>query len=300
MKVIVTGATSMIGVALIKECIKNNCEVYAIVRDNTKRLNRLPKSDLITLIYSDLEHLSSIDLEGDFDVFYHLAWGPNVKSARDDCYAQKDNIKYTLDAITLAHKLGCKKFIGAGSQAEYGPNNGLIDTNSECHPVNAYGMSKLSASMLGGKLCEQLNMTFIWGRIFSVYGTNDNDWTMLRYAIDCFSNNEVAKFSSGKQYWNYLYEDDAGKMFYLLGSKEVEGGIYNIANNNSRVLREYIEECASLFDNPKYEFTLEDSNNVYGLNVDASKTINAINYIPETSFKTGMTKILKDEKKENY
>ena len=45
MRVVVTGATSMIGVALIKECIKNSDQVLAIVRKGTKRLNRLPKSD---------------------------------------------------------------------------------------------------------------------------------------------------------------------------------------------------------------------------------------------------------------
>lgn len=116
--------------------------------------------------------------------------------------------------------------------------------------------------------------------------------TMLRYAINCFNNNEVAKFSSGKQYWNYLYEDDAGKMFYLLGKKDIDSGIYNIASNSSRILREYIEECASLFDNPKYEFAKEDNNNVYGLNVDVSKVIKALDYIPKVDFKEGIVNMI--------
>ena len=32
MKVVVTGASSMIGAALINECLKRDCEVLAIVR----------------------------------------------------------------------------------------------------------------------------------------------------------------------------------------------------------------------------------------------------------------------------
>lgn len=292
MRLVITGATSMIGIALIKECIKNNTEVLAIVRNNPKRLKRLPNSNLVKVIYGNLDTLDELEVDGKYDVFYHLAWGPNIKEARDDCFAQKDNIKYTLNAIKLANKLGCHKFIGAGSQAEYGPTNGLINEEMECRPVNAYGICKLSASLLARHLCEQLNMSFIWGRIFSVYGTNDNDGTMLRYAIDKLINKEVASFSSGKQYWNYLYEDDAGKIFYLLGNKEVENGIYNIASNVSKPLKEYINECASMFDNAKCEFALKDNSNVYGLNVDANKTFKAIDYIPQVEFKDGIRKMI--------
>lgn len=293
MKVVVTGATSMIGTALIKECIKNNDEVMAIVRKNTTRLDRLPKSELISYAYSDLDNLDSVSSNKPYDVFYHFAWGSTAKGERDNPIKQENNIKTTLSAINLANKLGCKKFVGAGSQAEYGPNNEMIDTNTECHPVTAYGMCKLSSSMLGKKLCEQLDIKFIWGRIFSVYGTNDNNGTMLDYAIHQFINGEVARFSSAKQTWNYLYEDDAGKIFYLLGSKDVESGVYNIANKDSKVLREYIKECANAFgDNCRLEFAEIDSSSVYGLNVDICKTIDAINYVPTTSFKEGIKKTI--------
>ena len=46
-RIIVTGATSMIGVALIEECIKHGTEVYAVVREGSKKRSRLPESSLI-------------------------------------------------------------------------------------------------------------------------------------------------------------------------------------------------------------------------------------------------------------
>lgn len=299
MKVIVTGATSMIGVALIQQCLQNHDDVVAIVRPNTNRMKRLPQSDHLTLAYSDLEHLSELDIDGEYDVLYHFAWGPNVKSARDDCKAQEKNIKATLDAIDLAHRTGCKKFVCSGSQAEYGPNNALIDTNTICRPNNAYGMCKLSASMLAQKYCEQLEMDCVWGRIFSVYGTNDNDGTMLDYAIRTFIKKETAHFSSGKQSWNYLFEEDAGKMFYLLGKKKVDSGIYNIASHESRPLRTYIEECMEVFGkDATCEFAKVNSDQVYGINVDITKTIQAIDYVPQVSFKEGIRKMIDKIKQE--
>ncbi|MCL2283504.1 MAG: hypothetical protein FWC26_09330 [Fibromonadales bacterium] len=52
-----TGATSMIGIALIKQCILNGIKVTAFIRSNTSRLNRLPNSDLIKIVSCNLEVL---------------------------------------------------------------------------------------------------------------------------------------------------------------------------------------------------------------------------------------------------
>ena len=60
--VVVTGATSMIGAALIESCIEHNVEkIYAVVREGCSKLNRIPKDNrihiaifFITLIYTAL------------------------------------------------------------------------------------------------------------------------------------------------------------------------------------------------------------------------------------------------------
>ena len=56
-KIAVTGGTSMIGIALIEECVKKNIEVLAIVRKKTKNINRLPVSKNIHILECDLEDL---------------------------------------------------------------------------------------------------------------------------------------------------------------------------------------------------------------------------------------------------
>ena len=44
--ILITGATSMIGVALIEQALANGTEVFAIVRKGTSRISRLPSSPL--------------------------------------------------------------------------------------------------------------------------------------------------------------------------------------------------------------------------------------------------------------
>lgn len=295
MRVIITGATSMIGVALIGQCLQRGHSVLALVRANTRRMNRLPVSGNLSVEYADLDTFERVQGDGmPYDVCYHLAWGSTEKSVRDNPTAQERNIRATLDAVQMAHRLGCRKFIGAGSQAEYGPVEGIISADTAPNPVSAYGMAKLSACLLSRKLCEQYGMQHIWGRIFSVYGCNDNEGTMLNYAIDRFLAGKPAQFSAATQMWNYLHETDAGAMFYLLGRKPVEPGIYCVANPESEVLRTYIEILKDEFGSKaQCEFARPGADHkIFGLNVDMKKTVEAIGYTPQVSFREGIRNMI--------
>ena len=293
-RIVVTGATSMIGIALIEECIKNDVEVLAIIRKNSNRLYRLPQSELLHIVECDLDELETISSEKSYDVFYHLAWAYTSKEYRDDPILQEKNIRYTLDAVNLAKNLGCGKFVGAGSQAEYGKVDHIITPDTPVFPSTAYGMAKYAAGRLSEKLCSQYNLVHVWGRIFSVYGRYDNEGTMLEYAIKQFIKGEKAIFSAAVQIWNYLYEDDAGKIFYLLGEKNVIGGIYAIANYESKILRQYIEEMVKVYGGKvNYEFApIDAKKSELNLNVDTSKTIQAVGYIPQVTFSEGISKMI--------
>ena len=59
-RIIVTGATSMIGTALIEECIRHDIEVYAVVRAGSSKTKRLPESARIHQIECELEKLEEL------------------------------------------------------------------------------------------------------------------------------------------------------------------------------------------------------------------------------------------------
>lgn len=299
MRVVVTGATSMIGVALIKACIQNKCEILAIARKNSKNEYRIPKSDFVNVVYADLDELETISSDVNrWDVFYHLAWNCTSRRDRDNPVYQEGNIRTTLDAVKLAHRLGCRKFVGAGSQAEYGIVRDIINEQTPVSPITAYGMAKLSAGMLSSRMCEEYGMMHVWTRIFSVYGINDTENSMISYAIQTWNNGEKAKFSAGTQIWNFLYEDDAGEMLYLLGERNVDRGIYCIANSDSQRLKTYIETLSDVYGaDAKYELATTQPEHQVELNVDISKTISAIEYRPKVPFENGIRKIVEAKKR---
>ena len=120
-RIVVTGATSMIGTALIEECIRHDIEVYAVVRAGSSKTKRLPESARIHQIECELEKLEELPakITGECDTFFHIAWGNTGENRNSSTELQSRNVFYTLKAVRAAHAMGCKRFIGAGSQAEY-------------------------------------------------------------------------------------------------------------------------------------------------------------------------------------
>lgn len=293
-RIIMTGATSMLGTSLTEIAVRKGVEVYAIVRSNTNRIDRIIKSPLVHIVYSTLDNLKNVkEIPRDCDVLYHFAWAGTGKEQRGNPLVQEENIKYTLNAVELAERTGCQCFVFAGSQAEYGPVYEIINEKTVPSPVSSYGISKYAAGLLSKIACETRNIKHIWGRVFSVYGPHDNKGTMIDYAMNCFFNNKTAHFSSGEQYWNYLYESDAGELFYRLGLRGVPSGIYCIANTESRKLRDYIQtmikECG---DFNRIEFDPEINSRIPGLNVDMTKTVKTVDYVPKVKFEDGIRKVI--------
>ena len=293
MRVIITGATSMLGGALIEECLAHGAEVVALVRKNSSKIARLPKSKQLTLVEAELTDLHSVQIDLPCDVFYHFAWDGTSKETRDDPQTHLNNIQYTLDAVGLAHRLGCRKFIGAGSQAEYGIYSGKIYPDTRVEPILSYGIAKYAAGKLSRKICDRDGITHIWTRIFSVYGEHDSENTMIQYALRQFRAGKPAQFSAATQQWNYLYEVGAGKIFYLLGEKDVPSGTYCVASEDTRPLKDFILEMQQVYGNgAQCIFAPPSNEKMVSLDPDITSLVEAIGWRPQTSFAEGIRRAM--------
>ena len=88
-RVIISGATSSIGIALCEECVTNGIGVVAIIRPGSSKRLLMPDSNLIEIVESELSDYDSVDSEGmKADAFVHLAWSStDGAAARDNTYA---------------------------------------------------------------------------------------------------------------------------------------------------------------------------------------------------------------------
>lgn len=250
MKFIITGATSFIGLELTEYLLANGHSVIAVCRPNSKGLSSIPNG--VEIVSSEMADYGNLHNEiAQADVLINLAWGGTGHDGRNVVDVQNENIAYTTAAFFAADKMGCKLFIEAGSQAEYGSTIEPQSEDSVCNPFSEYGKAKLKVKEELFKISEQIGIKYIHLRLFSIFGENDHPWTLVMSAIDKMLKNEQVDLSPCTQNWNFLYVKDAVKIItklcdYAISTKGFIHEVYNIASRDSRILKDFVEEMKAI------------------------------------------------------
>lgn len=249
MNVIVTGATSFIGRAAVEELLRRGCQVTAVVRPDSpglKSLLRKPGVEVAALNLSEIRLLPKKFQGEEPSGWLHLGWEGAGSANRSNPALQRKNIDYALDALETAADMGCSRFLFSGSQAEYGICSGRMREDMECRPVSEYGKNKVEVFRRASLRAKEKNLDYLHARIFSVYGPGDHPWSLVETCLDHFLAGEQIQLGPCTQMWNYLYvEDAAGALAQLLLGK-ASGGVYNVAGEDTRPLRSFIEEIYGL------------------------------------------------------
>lgn len=298
---VITGATGLIGLALVNQCINSGCEVYAVIRPDSARKYLLPESELIHIIECDISRLNDLPelIDKECDVLYHLAWSHTGKHKNDGIEYQIKNIDFTIEAVRAAKALGCRLFIGAGSQAEYGPlNNDIISPHTPANPRIPYGICKLAAGKLAMIEGKRIGINCVWMRVFSVYGFNDKREAFMESLINKMHYDETIEMTEGIQLWDYLYCDDAARAFFLAGIVSKKSKIYCLGSGQSRPLKEYVAVVAERMGYTKpigYGKIPYTSESVMKLCADISQISEDIGWTPLISFDEGIKETIRNK-----
>lgn len=283
-RVILTGATSFLGQHIVTELGKYNKEVYAIIRPTSTKKMLYSTLPYVTTIWTDMDQTELWkEKVGHADYFLHLGWDGVGAAGRSNVQIQDKNVQDTLSCIKAASDLGCKAFLFAGSQAEYGPKYGSISETEACNPTICYGAAKLQVWKQANQMTKQRKLLYYHARIFSIYGIGDHPWALVPSCIKTLCDGRVMQMSSGMQFWNYMYATDAAAVLCRLIFSGAESGIYNVASKDTRRLREFTEEIQKNCDGGKIE---------YGAYIPAEKPVNLIpdiQKLEQTLGKFGMT-----------
>lgn len=311
-KIAITGATGAIGMALIKRAITNSTKVVVFIRKESVRADRIPDNELITKVFCSLDEMNNIEVNddlGECDAFYHFAWEGTSGASRNDLYMQNRNVKHALDAVRLALRMGCRVFVGAGSQAEYGRVAGILRPDTPCNPENGYGIAKLCAGHMTRLLCEEVGLSHIWARILSVYGPYDNERSMMISTIRTLLAGDRPLLTKGEQQWDFLYSEDAADIMYMVAQKVINESqdvrvskLYCVGNGKALPLKDYIDMIKNEINpaaNLGYGEIPYSDKQVMHLEADISSIVDDIGYAPKTDFLTGAKKTI-DWCKENY
>ena len=310
---IITGATGMIGAHVAKVLMSQGVNVTAIIRPMSEKIKNLELAEQqageavllgqteakepgrVRIVECSLDELPTLrdKLGWDHDVFFHFGWAYTFGKGRNDAGKQETNIKATVDAVHLAYEAGCKTFVGAGSQAEFGIVSGELSDELPKDPITGYGIAKLAAGRLSALECSNLGMKHCWGRILSCYGPGDNDYSMVMSAVKTMLKGERMQFTPAEQIWDYIYAEDCAKAFVAMAEKGVDQKAYTIGSGEQRLLRDYIYAIRDAID-PTLDVGIGEMeyypNQVMHLTADITELVADTGYKPETSFEDGIRK----------
>ena len=297
-RIMVTGASGPLGVMLIRECIDRGIRVLAFVRPRSKKIIDIPTHELVRVVEWELNDMDKFQPRNceSLDACFHFGWGHTGDPGRDDPVLQEQNSSATLKTAFLAKRLGCKVFVGAGSQAEYGMIDHRIDENTPANPVTMYGIAKLAAGKLVMEYCRQNDMLCYWIRIFSVYGPYENQYIFISYVIRTLLNHEKPVLTRCEQIWDFLYCKDAINAFLAVAERGRHTGVYCLGSGDAKRLSEYVEMIRDAID-PSLSIGIGEksysSGQIMHLEADISKLKGEIGFSPRYSFADGIRETIK-------
>lgn len=293
-KAIVTGATGLVGKAVVSELSKNNISVLCIGR---KKLSKASANEFfgenISYISVQMNEILSLPslaksigwVTEDECVFYHFAWSGQESLTDGSFDDQLSNAVNSANAVKCAKLMGCSKFVNCGSLQET-----LIENHINKHN-NAFKLEQInysSAKLASWKIC---NITSYLEKIDYVHTRLsvplDPQLTRGGYVaktlqkIACRQPIDTPKNNS---FFDIIILTDVAHAFFLVGKFGKNQANYFIGTSKPTTLPDYFDGYKMLINNPVANIKEVQVPN------DIAKIFDAEQLLQDTGFKTAYSR----------
>lgn len=290
-KVIITGADGFVGSYTVAHFLKEGCEVLAL--DMGAEPRRLKAAEGLTYMQCDVSDTAGMVEKipvGVYDTFVHFAWAGSAGAARVDYHLQMQNALNTVECMKAARKLGCARFVCAGSIMEYEVEAATHAQGSKPGMAYIYGMGKHIAHCMCKSVAVEIGIELVWPMITNAYGVGELSPRFVNTTLRKIINGEKLEFTSGTQNYDFVYVTDVAKAFYLIAKHGKPFCEYMIGSGNAKPLKEFIIEmvCACSDDAvPHFGDVPFTGTNMPLSTFDISDTKRDCGFVPEVSFGEG-------------
>lgn len=241
--VIITGADGFVGSYTVNYFLEQGCRVLAL--DMGEKPNRLGEHPRLTYAQCDISDAAALEAaaqSGNYDTFIHFAWAGSAGPARVDYDLQMKNALTTVECLKTAKKLGCKRFVCAGSIMEKEVEAAVHDQGSRPGMGYIYGMGKHIAHCLCKSVAADIGIELVWPMITNAYGAGELSPRFVNTTIRKIIQGEPLQFTSGTQSYDFVYVTDVARAFYLIAKNGRPFCEYMIGSSTARPLKEFIIE----------------------------------------------------------
>ena len=290
MKVFVTGASGFIGSYLVKELLDGGNEVLCLKRTTSDLYRLSGYIDKIQWVNITDDWVSAFKAFKPLAVF-NLAWDGVSSSERVVWGKQVKNLLLQQDLLDLSLECGVKKFVGTGSQSEYGDFEGTIDETYPASPKTAYAATKLASLDILRSFCEINTIEWYWFRIFPQFGPYESSNWLIPSLIKTMCTQDYMDLTPGEQQLPYLYVGECAKAIASALYSDNKSGIYNICADNPQPLKSIVTSIRDKV-NPAFDLRFGAMPYRYGQSMymcgDTSKLCNNLYRMDTSTFEEKM------------
>ena len=308
-KVLVTGATGLVGPWLVKELLARGSRVIALVRDIDPQ-SELVRSDDICKIQvvngrcEDFWTLERAVSEHEIDTVFHLAAQSLVGIGfQSPLLTFESNIRGTyhlLEACRMHNKL-VKRILIASSDKAYGTQSVLPYTEEmSLQGEFPYEVSKSCMDLISQSYYHAYNLPIAIGRFGNIYGGGDLNWSrIVPGTIRSLLNGErpVVR-SDGSYVRDYIYVKDVAKFYVLLAEcmegENIQGQAFNISPGYPVSVLEIVNLLCKLMHNSNIEPIIlnEAMGEIHSQYLSSKKAREKLNWQPLYSLQDGLSETI--------
>jgi len=300
-KILLTGTSGFLGSHIAKYLLNFDFDLIALKR-TTSDLSRCKSfKNKITWINVDTEGVwkeKVIKLKPKYII--HSAWIGVDSEGRDDIIKQTKNISFLSDLLYVSKSTNLTKFINFGSQAEYGVLNRKVSEDFEANPTNLYGVTKLASQQILKTFCKLNKIDWVWLRLFSFVGENQNSNWLIPQLISKITNKETLDMTMGHQKYSFMDVKDFSSIILKILNSNIESGVYNVSSEEPYTIRELSNLISSKLNVPQkinwgvLPYRLNQSMHIEG---DMTKLKNQIGEFNLVTLSYSLEKLISKNKK---
>ncbi len=258
-RVLVTGATGIVGSWLTEELVRLGAYVVAHIRDDDpqSRFYRDGIAEHCSIVAGDLADFGTLKRamnDHETEIVFHLGAQTIVGSAlRDPLECFESNIRGTYNLLEAARQLPSvvKSVVIASSDKAYGESEVLPYTEDMplrgSHP---YDVSKSCTDLLGHTYAHTYGMNVTIARCGNIYGGGDLNWSrIVPGTIRSFlAGSQPVLRSDGTMIRDYIYVRDVVSAYVLLAEnaarEDVRGGAFNFSPESEYSVLDIVDAVA--------------------------------------------------------
>ncbi len=244
---VVTGAGGFIGGALTELLVDKGVTVYGVDISEKALARHSGKANFHPVIadftkYGQLHEM----IHADVDVFYHFAWQGVFGEPFRDYRLQLSNAASAGDAITEAVRIGCKKFVFAGTYNEIEVADHFDMSGRPPRYTCIYSAAKTAAEIVCKTIAANSGIQYSAGLTAMAYGENNRSMMLANVVLKQLTHGESPRLIEGNIPYDFIYIDDIARAFYAIGESGVNLRSYYVGHRHLRTFREYVTEIGQI------------------------------------------------------